>query len=135
MYISDWVTTTRLDGRASAIAGVVSNLAARLAIDQTDEGISAETVKSLVRAYRILDSVPVLFMEKSEIANHPASIHTVPDRGVEAIVIIVDEQDPYLAVRRVWITDATLVPRYRGAKDRFMFRLQRVVEGGDVFAR
>jgi len=134
MYLADWMTSIRLDRRTSALADVVSFTAARLAIDQSEEGVELRTIISRIRSHRALESVPVISMTQTDISNNPLSIHMVPGRGVESIVIVVDEPDPYRAIRRVWISDASLLDRYRPVQDQLLFQMQDAVEGGDPFS-
>lgn len=134
MYIADWMTSVKWDRRTSALADVVSFVASRLAIDQSGEGVPLETVMGRIRSHRSLESIPVVFMTHSDVSKHPSSILMVSGRGVEAVVVVVDEPDPYRAIRRVWVTDATLLLRYRTPEDRILFRVQDVVEGGDPFS-
>jgi len=136
MYIADWVSTNRLDRRHVSVADVASRMAALVVIER--ERVSLGIVLREIEAQRSLRGVPVLVMTSADIRESESAIN-VRGRGIECVLIVTDIDDPYRAIRRVWVGETGVVSMYRNTRPASAFDTVPVfeapaVEGGDVFS-
>lgn len=134
LYIADYLVYFKYNPRESAVNGVASWAAARVAIDP-EGGVSVGDLVARLQATAVRD-VPVVVVTGRDLEQRPGAILVAEGLGIECVAIVVDETDPFRGVRRVWIPDAAVVDAHRvTAKDasRRAFVDTGVVEGGDVF--
>lgn len=136
MYIADWVSTNRLDRRQIGVADVASRMAALVVIER--ERVSLGQVLRDLERHSSLRGVPVLVMTMKDVRDNESAIN-VRGQGIECVLIMSDLDDPYRAIRRVWVGDTRVVSMYgntrpSGAVDTVPVFEAPPVEGGDVFS-
>jgi hypothetical protein len=109
MYIADWVSTNRLDRRRVSVADVASRMAALVVIER--ERVKLGTVLREIESQRRLRGVPVLVMTSGDVMNNESAIN-LQGRGVESVLVVTDYDDPYRAIRRVWVGDTRVLRMY-----------------------
>lgn len=133
MYMVDYVPTVKYDRLGAAVLDVIAWSDAQKAINNDTDGIPLFMVLRRIKTYEAIRDLPVLVMTTDDVTAHPGAIHLVPGRGMEAIVIVTDIEDPRRAIRRAWISDASLAARYsvsEASADTPVFAIPDAVEGG-----
>ena len=133
MYVADYFSTAKCDRLGAAVLDVIAWSDAQRAINSDADGIPLLMVLRRIKTYEAIRDLPVLVMTSEDVAAHPGLIHLVPGRGVEAITIVTDIEDPGRAIRRVWLSDASLARRYEvsaTSANTLVFRTPDAVEGG-----
>lgn len=110
MYVADWLATARIDHRGVAVSSIASEVAARTVIE--DRGVSVSEILEMITSSRYLNTVPVLVMTTGDVDQYRDAIN-VRGLGIECVVILTDEIDPYRGIRRVWVSDASVVQSFR----------------------
>jgi len=133
MFVMDWVAEGRTDPKVVAIDRVEARFSSLAAIHQ--KGIPVGDVVRDIRKQSALSSVPVLAMSRTQIENTKKAF-VGRDLGIECILVLTDVQNPYDAIRRVWVSDASVVDQFKvddGAQT-VVFVTPLSVEGGDPFS-
>jgi hypothetical protein len=135
MYIADWVSTNRLDRRQISVAAVASRMAALVVIER--ERVRLGQVLREIEAQRSLRGVPVLVMTSKDVRDHQSVIN-LRGQGIECVLIVTDYDDPYRAVRRVWVGETRVVTMYKNTRppsavDSVPVFEAPPVDGGDIF--
>lgn len=132
MYVADWISTARIDHRGVAVANVASEVAARAAI--RDSGVPVSDIVQMVQSNRYLEKLPVLVMTTDD-AKQYRDVINLRGLGIECLAILTDELDPYRGIRRVWVSDASMVQSFRSRDggSTLVFSVNSV-PSGDVFS-
>jgi len=138
MYIADIVTEYRPDQTLIAVDSVRAWCSSLLVIRRTH--IPLVEVVQHIQTKAALDNVPILVASTNAVKTFTTDGTMTMRRGmgIECVLLISDEQDPYRAIQRVWFTDARMIERVRytpsvqGSMEMFMTS-DKSVEAGDVF--
>lgn len=138
MYIADILTQYQPDRQFMAIDRVRAWCSSLLVIRRTH--IPLMEVVNHIGTQRALSGVPILVASQASVESYrgKGTMTTARELGIQCVLLIHDDPDPYRAIQRVWVTDVTLIDSLRynaevqGSID--MFRASsESVDGGNVF--
>jgi len=133
MFVMDWLAESRTDPKVVAIDRVAARFSSYVAIQQA--GVPIGNVVKDIRQQSALSSVPVLAMSRVQVESTKKAF-VGRGLGIECILVFTDTENPYDAIRRVWVADASVVARYTVTEreQTMVFVIPEVVEGGDPFS-